>query len=210
MKVDNKQINSEIYQSLLNLANEVFEYATVNEGSYTLSNIVKLIKERKLLFNKKFKDEETNVEVGRFKCSFYKSMVFELLQKFERLAGIKKKAVFSRLSDDKLLATFNITIKNVDKSLLNVLNLKKSITEILSSNILLVPDKNVIVASDGQILSVRPVEINEVSALCDMSSEYIFLSPKMIKEGTYSNHFMQIIQIQLVLCMLIHMLVEKL
>ena len=189
MKVDNKQINSDIYQSLLNLANEVFEYATVNEGSYTLSNIVKLIKERKLLFNKKFKDEETNVEVGRFKCSFYKSMVFELLQKFERLAGIKKKAVFSRLSDDKLLATFNITIKNVDKSLLNVLNLKKSITEILSSNILLVPDKNVIVASDGQILSVRPVEINEVSALCDMSSEYIFLSPKMIKEGTYSISF---------------------
>lgn len=98
--MSNDELNKAIYEAVLKESTGFFEHIDVPDGTYTASALAKLSDNNELNIDPDFNaSEEVNIHVNRFKCSFLKKSLFHMLKKFEKLAKIKKKYLFSKLSE---------------------------------------------------------------------------------------------------------------
>ena len=184
-------MNLAILNKLYEIAFAVWEkMAKVSDyGSYTASEISKMLGKEFCLSNEQNEDEQTTVSVGTYTCSFPLKNIFYFVSVFEKLASIGRNAkqfVFEESGELLGKATFEVSkgmselCKFVaDDELRPVMNY-----------IILDAANNCLVASDGHKLLSFPTKVLEYSG--DLSNFYICpkkfdLMCKKMKKGEIYN-----------------------
>lgn len=116
-----KELNRAILCELVKIADGVFEKTNIKAGTYTAAELQKEKDANGNTINYVIEKELTNksyeVCVEGFKCSFLACQVFNLVWRFEQLAGVKssEKKRFVRMSEAKkdVLCYFYV---NIEKS----------------------------------------------------------------------------------------------
>ena len=189
--MSDKEMNLAILNKLYEIAFAVWEkMAKVSDyGSYTASEISKMLGKEFCLSNEQNEDEQTTVSVGTYTCSFPLKNIFYFVSVFEKLASVGRNAkqfVFEESGELLGKATFEVSkgmselCKFVaDDELRPVMNY-----------IILDAANNCLVASDGHKLLSFPTKVLEHSG--DLSNFYInpkkfALMCKKMKNGEVYN-----------------------
>ena len=185
--MSNDELNKAIYEAVLKESTGFFEHIDVPDGTYTASALAKLSDNNELNIDPDFNaSEEVYIHVNRFKCSFLKKSLFHMLKKFEKLANIKNKYLFSKLSEkDVPVLVFNMDVSSAHKSLINAIDethIHSALTKIYLDY-----KNSKLVASDGYILMARHIDIREELKTDDLNNEYIYLTKEMLKHANVSQ-----------------------
>lgn len=189
--MSDKEMNMAILNKLYEIAFAVWEKMAkvADYGSYTASEIAKMLGKEFCLSNEQNEDEQTTVSVGTYTCSFPLKNIFYFVSVFEKLASVGRNArqfVFEESGELLGKATFEVSkgmselCKFVaDDELRPVMNY-----------IILDAANNCLVASDGHKLLSFPTKILEYSG--DLSNFYISqkkfaLMCKKMKKGEIYN-----------------------
>lgn len=189
--MSDKEMNMAILNKLYEIAFEVLEKMAkvADYGSYTASEIAKMLGKEFCFSNEQNEDEKTTVSVGTYTCSFPLKNIFYFVSVFEKLASVGRNAkqfVFEESGELLGKATFEV-IKGMselckfvaDDELRPVMNY-----------IILDAANNCLVASDGKKLLSFPAKVLEHYG--DLSNFYInpkkfaFMCKKM-KNGEVYN-----------------------
>lgn len=189
--MSDKEMNMAILNKLYEIAFAVWEKMAkvADYGSYTASEIAKMLGKEFCFSNEQNEDEQTTVSVGTYTCSFPLKNIFYFVSVFEKLASVGKNArqfVFEESGELLGKATFEVSkgmselCKFVaDDELRPVMNY-----------IILDAANNCLVASDGHKLLSFPTKVLEYSG--DLSNFYIcpkkfaLMCKKMKKGEVYS------------------------
>ena len=189
--MSDKEMNFAILNKLYEVAFSVWEKMAkvADYGSYTASEITKMLDKEFCFSNEQDKDEKVTVSVGTYICSFPLKYVFYYVSVFEKLASIGRNArqfVFEESGELFSKVTFEVSkgmselCKFVaDDDLRPVMNY-----------IILDAANNCLVASDGKKLLSFPTKVLEHSG--DLSNFYIcpkkfaLMCKKMKKGEIYS------------------------
>ena len=173
--MSDKEINMAILNKLYDIAFAVWKKMAkvADYGSYTASEIAKMLGKEFCLSNEQNEDEKTTVSVGTYTCSFPLKNIFYFVSVFEKIASVGRNAkqfVFEESGELLGKATFEVSkgmselCKFVaDDELRPVMNY-----------IILDAANNCLVASDGKKLLSFPAKVLEHYG--DLSNFYI--SPK--------------------------------
>ena len=189
--MSDKEMNMAILNKLYEIAFAVWENMAkvADYGSYTASEIAKMLGKEFCFSNEQNEDEKVTVSVGTYTCSFPLKKIFYFVSVFEKLASVGRNAKqFVFEESGKLLgkATFEVSkgmselCKFVaDDELRPVMNY-----------IILDAANNCLVASDGHKLLSFPTKVLEYSG--DLSNFYICpkkfsLMCKKMKKGEIYN-----------------------
>lgn len=189
--MSDKEMNLAILNKLYEIAFAVWEKMAkvADYGSYTASEIAKMLGKEFCFSNEQNEDEKTTVSVGTYTCSFPLKNVFYFVSVFEKLASVGKNAkqfVFEESGELFGKVTFEVSkgmselCKFVaDDELRPVMNY-----------IILDAANNCLIASDGKKLLSFPTKVLEHSG--DLSNFYInpkkfaLMCKKMKKGEVYS------------------------
>lgn len=189
--MSDKEINFAILNKLYEIAFAVWEKMAkvADYGSYTASDIAKMLGKEFCFSNEQNEDEKVTVSVGTYTCSFPLKNIFYFVSVFEKLASVGRNAkqfVFEESGELLGKATFEV-IKGMselckfvsDDELRPVMNY-----------IILDAANNCLVASDGHKLLSFPTNVLEHSG--DLSNFYICpkkfaLMCKKMKKGEIYN-----------------------
>lgn len=189
--MSDKEMNMAILNKLYEIAFAVWDKMAkvADYGSYTASEIAKMLGKEFCLSNEQNEDEQTTVSVGTYTCSFPLKNIFYFVSVFERLASVGRNArqfVFEESGELLGKVTFEVSkgmselCKFVsDDELRPVMNY-----------IILDAANNCLVASDGHKLLSFPTKVFEHSG--DLSNFYIcpkkfaLMCKKMKKGEIYS------------------------
>lgn len=86
--MNEKELNQAILAELYKAADETWKAAktgSIDIGSYTAAEVARMLKKRKLQL---VEDKCYSVTVGDFSCRFTGYSVFDIVAKFEKLAGV--------------------------------------------------------------------------------------------------------------------------
>ena len=189
--MSDKEMNLSILNKLYEIAFAVWEKMAkvADYGSYTASEITKMLGKEFCFSNEQNEDEKTTVSVGTYTCSFPLKNIFYFVSVFEKLASVGRNAkqfVFEESGELFGKATFEVSkgmselCKFVaDDELRPVMNY-----------IILDAANNCLVASDGHKLLSFPTKVLEYSG--DLSNFYICpkkfaLMCKKMKNGEVYN-----------------------
>lgn len=189
--MSDKEMNLAILNKLYEIAFAVWEKMAkvADYGSYTASEIAKMLGKEFCFSNEQNEDEKTTVSVGTYTCSFPLKNIFYFVSVFEKLASVGRNAkqfVFEESGELLGKATFEASkvmselCKFVaDDELRPVMNY-----------IILDAANNCLVASDGHKLLSFPTKVLEYSG--DLSNFYICpkkfaLMCKKMKKGEIYN-----------------------
>ena len=189
--MSDKEMNLSILNKLYDIAFAVWEKMAkvADYGSYTASDIAKMLGKEFCLSNEQNEDENVTVSVGTYTCSFPLKNIFYFVSVFEKLASVGRNAkqfVFEESGELLGKATFEVSkgmselCKFVaDDELRPVMNY-----------IILDAANNCLVASDGKKLISFPAKVLEYSG--DLSNFYICpkkfaLMCKKMKKGEIYN-----------------------
>ena len=189
--MSDKEMNLAILNKLYEIAFAVWEKMAkvADYGSYTASEIAKMLGKEFCFSNEQNEDEKTTVSVGAYTCSFPLKNIFYFVSVFEKLASVGRNAkqfVFEESGELLGKATFEASkvmselCKFVaDDELRPVMNY-----------IILDAANNCLVASDGHKLLSFPTKVLEYSG--DLSNFYICpkkfaLMCKKMKKGEIYN-----------------------
>lgn len=189
--MSDKEMNMAILNKLYEIAFAVWEKMAkvADYGSYTASEIAKMLGKEFCFSNDQNEDEKTTVSVGTYTCSFPLKNIFYFVSVFENLASVGRNAkqfVFEESGELLGKATFEASkgmselCKFVaDDELRPVMNY-----------IILDAANNCLVASDGHKLLSFPTKVLEYSG--DLSNFYICpkkfaLMCKKMKKGEIYN-----------------------
>ena len=189
--MSDKEMNLAILNKLYEIAFAVWEKMAkvADYGSYTASEISKMLGKEFCFSNEQNEDEKTTVSVGTYTCSFPLKNIFYFVSVFEKLASVGRNAkqfVFEESGELLGKATFEASkvmselCKFVaDDELRPVMNY-----------IILDAANNCLVASDGHKLLSFPTKVLEYSG--DLSNFYICpkkfaLMCKKMKKGEIYN-----------------------
>ena len=189
--MSDKEMNLAILNKLYEIAFAVWEKMAkvADYGSYTASEIAKMLGKEFCFSNEQNEDEKTTVSVGTYTCSFPLKNIFYFVSVFENLASVGRNAkqfVFEESGELLGKATFEASkvmselCKFVaDDELRPVMNY-----------IILDAANNCLVASDGNKLLSFPTKVLEHSG--DLSNFYICpkkfaLMCKKMKKGEIYN-----------------------
>ena len=189
--MSDKEMNLAILNKLYEIAFAVWEKMAkvADYGSYTASEIAKMLGKEFCFSNEKNEDEKTTVSVGTYTCSFPLKNIFYFVSVFEKIASVGRNArqfVFEESGELLGKATFEVSkgmselCKFVaDDELRPVMNY-----------IILDAANNCLVASDGHKLLSFPTKVLEYSG--DLSNFYICpkkfaLMCKKMKKGEIYN-----------------------
>ena len=189
--MSDKEMNMAILNKLYEIAFAVWEKMAkvADYGSYTASEIAKMLGKEFCFSNEQNEDEKTTVSVGTYTCSFPLKNIFYFVSVFENLASVGRNAkqfVFEESGELLGKATFEASkgmselCKFVaDDELRPVMNY-----------IILDAANNCLVASDGHKLLSFPTKVLEYSG--DLSNFYICpkkfaLMCKKMKKGEIYN-----------------------
>ena len=189
--MSDKEMNMAILNKLYEIAFAVWEKMAkvADYGSYTASEISKMLGKEFCLSNEQNEDEQTTVSVGTYTCSFPLKNIFYFVSVFEKLASVGRNArqfVFEESGELLGKVTFEVSkgmselCKFVaDDELRPVMNY-----------IILDAANNCLVASDGHKLLSFPTKVLEYSG--DLSNFYICpkkfdLMCKKMKKGEIYN-----------------------
>ena len=189
--MNDKEMNMAILNKLYEIAFAVWEKMAkvADYGSYTASEIAKMLGKEFCFSNEQNEDEKITVSVGTYTCSFPLKNIFYFVSVFEKLASVGRNAkqfVFEESGELLGKATFEV-IKGMselckfvaDDELRPVMNY-----------IILDAANNCLVASDGHKLLSFPTKVLEHSG--DLSNFYICpkkfaLMCKKMKKGEIYN-----------------------
>ena len=189
--MSDKEMNMAILNKLYEIAFAVWEKMAkvAGYGSYTASDIAKMLGKEFCFSNEQNEDEQITVSVGTYTCSFPLKNIFHFVSVFEKLASIGRNAkqfVFEESGELLGKVTFEVSkgmselCKFVaDDELRPVMNY-----------IILDAANNCLVASDGHKLLSFPTKVLEYSG--DLSNLYIcpkkfaFMCKKMKKGEIYN------------------------
>lgn len=189
--MSDKEMNLAILNKLYEIAFAVWEKMAkvADYGSYTASEIAKILDKEFCFSNEQDKDEKVTVSVGTYTCSFPLKNIFYFVSVFEKLASVGRNArqfVFEESGELFSKVTFEVSkgmselCKFVaDDELRPVMNY-----------IILDAANNCLVASDGKKLLSFPTKVLEHSG--DLSNFYIcpkkfaLMCKKMKKGEIYS------------------------
>lgn len=189
--MSDKEMNLAILNKLYEIAFAVWEKMAkvADYGSYTASEIAKMLGKEFCFSNEQNEDEKTTVSVGTYTCSFPLKNVFYFVSVFEKLASVGKNAkqfVFEESGELFGKVTFEVSkgmselCKFVaDDELRPVMNY-----------IILDAANNCLIASDGKKLLSFPTKVLEHPG--DLSNFYInpkkfaLMCKKMKKGEVYS------------------------
>lgn len=189
--MSDKEMNLAILNKLYEIAFAVWDKMAkvADYGSYTASEIAKMLGKEFCFSNEQNEDEQTTVSVGTYTCSFPLKNIFYFVSVFEKLASVGRNAkqfVFEESGELLGKATFEVSkgmselCKFVaDDELRPVMNY-----------IILDAANNCLVASDGHKLLSFPTNVLEYSG--DLSNFYICpkkfaLMCKKMKKGEIYN-----------------------
>ena len=189
--MSDKEMNMAILNKLYEIAFAVWEKMAkvADYGSYTASEIAKMLGKEFCFSNEQNEDEKTTVSLGTYTCSFPLKNIFYFVSVFEKLASVGRNAkqfVFEESGELLGKATFEASkvmselCKFVaDDELRPVMNY-----------IILDAANNCLVASDGHKLLSFPTKVLEYSG--DLSNFYICpkkfaLMCKKMKKGEIYN-----------------------
>ena len=189
--MSDKEMNLSILNKLYEIAFAVWEKMAkvADYGSYTASEITKMLGKEFCFSNEQNEDEQITVSVGTYTCSFPLKNIFYFVSVFEKLASVGRNAkqfVFEESGELFGKATFEVSkgmselCKFVaDDELRPVMNY-----------IILDAANNCFVASDGHKLLSFPTKVLEYSG--DLSNFYICpkkfaLMCKKMKKGEIYN-----------------------
>ena len=189
--MSDKEMNLSILNKLYDIAFAVWEKMAkvADYGSYTASEISKMLGKEFCFSNEQNEDEKTTVSVGTYTCSFPLKNIFYFVSVFEKLASVGRNArqfVFEESGELLGKVTFEVSkgmselCKFVaDDELRPVMNY-----------IILDAANNCLVASDGHKLLSFPTKVLEYSG--DLSNFYICpkkfaLMCKKMKKGEIYN-----------------------
>lgn len=182
-----KEMNRAILGKLYAIAHKVFdEGVEMPEGSYTSIELAKEQKKRKRLHKSIFRDGYikegpryrgtylqmcdctplASVEVGAFKADFCVSKIFDLVAKFEKLAGVppKDKEVFAHASDngnDDVLYSVDVEVNKGLGTLSKFVARKREKRPSVEKICLDIKNKRAI-ATNCYVLQAKPIYICDV------------------------------------------------
>ena len=189
--MSDKEMNMAILNKLYEIAFAVWEKMAkvADYGSYTASEITKMLDKEFCFSNEQDKDEKVTVSVGTYICSFPLKYVFYYVSVFEKLASIGRNArqfvfeesgeLFSKVTFEVSKGMSELCKFIADDELRPVMNY-----------IMLDAANNCLVASDGKKLLSFPTKVLEHSG--DLSNFYIcpkkfaLMCKKMKKGEIYS------------------------
>lgn len=186
-----KEMNMAILNKLYEIAFAVWEKMAkvADYGSYTASEITKMLDKEFCFSNEQDKDEKVTVSVGTYTCSFPLKNIFYFVSVFEKLASVGRNArqfVFEESGELFSKVTFEVS-KGMSE-------LCKFVTDDelrpVMNYIILDAANNCLVASDGKKLLSFPTKVLEHSG--DLSNFYICpkkfaLMCKKMKKGEIYN-----------------------
>ena len=189
--MSDKEMNLAILNKLYEIAFAVWEKMAkvADYGSYTASEIAKMLDKEFCFSNEQDKDEKVTVSVGTYICSFPLKYVFYYVSVFEKLASIGRNArqfvfeesgeLFSKVTFEVSKGMSELCKFIADDELRPVMNY-----------IILDAANNCLVASDGKKLLSFPTKVLEHSG--DLSNFYICpkkfaLMCKKMKKGEIYN-----------------------
>lgn len=189
--MNDKEMNIAILNKLYEIAFAVWEKMAkvADYGSYTASEIAKMLGKEFCFSNEQNEDEKTTVSVGTYTCSFPLKNIFYFVSVFEKLASVGRNAkqfVFEESGELLGKATFEVSKEMselckfvADDELRPVMNY-----------IILDAANNCLVASDGKKLLSFPTKVFEHFG--DLSNFYInpkkfALMCKKMKNGEVYN-----------------------
>lgn len=166
-----KEKNFAILCKLYEIADEIWANAEYKQaGVFTAADIARSIKSKKnkIVSFGDSENEQITVEVDSFICTIPKSLIFEYICVFERLAGAggKKAKTFVHTEDTgDVLGSCKFELTKDFADLVHFIA-KDELRQTML-NVALNVDLSCLVASDGKVLKAYPVHIIETSG--DMS-----------------------------------------
>lgn len=173
-------LNSLILSELVTIGKMIFEDCNglqcnhVKGGTFTASELAnKKQNKHDIMFVMDRADELVHIEIDRFKCTFKRENIFDMIHRFEKLCGIgaKNKTRFTRIEESgKKVASFMIHITKKHQELKKFVS-----TDVLRPSLCSVyldADLGVLVATNGRILKEMPINI-QADELPENTSVYI-------------------------------------
>lgn len=173
-------LNNLILSELITIGKMIFEDCKelqcnwVKGGTFTASELAtRKQNKHDITFLMDRADELVFVEIDRFKCSFKREHIFDMIHRFEKLCGIgsKNKTRFTRIEESgKKIASFKIQVTKKHQELKKYVStdqLRPSLCSVyLDANL------GVLVATNGHILKEMPIDI-QADELPENTSVYI-------------------------------------
>lgn len=189
--MSDKEMNLAILNKLYEIAFAVWEKMAkvADYGSYTASEIAKMLGKEFCFSNEQNEDEKITVSVGKYTCSFPLKNIFYFVSVFEKLASVGRNArqfVFEESGELLGKVTFEVS-KGMSELCKFVADDK---LRPVMNYIILDVANNCLVASDGHKLLSFPTKVLEHSG--DLSNFYInpkrfaLMCKKMKKGEVYS------------------------
>ena len=189
--MSDKEMNMAILNKLYEIAFAVWEKMAkvADYGSYTASEIAKMLGKEFCFSNEQNEDEKTTVSVGTYTCSFPLKNIFYFVSVFEKLASVGRNAKqFVFEESGELLGKATFEASKVMSELCKFV--ADDELRPFMNYIILDAANNCLVASDGHKLLSFPTKVLEYSG--DLSNFYICpkkfaLMCKKMKKGEIYN-----------------------
>ena len=189
--MSDKEMNMAILNKLYEIAFAVWEKMAkvADYGSYTASEIAKMLGKEFCFSNEQNEDEKTTVSVGTYTCSFPLKNIFYFVSVFEKLASVGRNAKQFVLEESgELLGKATFEASKVMSELCKFV--ADDELRPVMNYIILDAANNCLVASDGHKLLSFPTKVLEYSG--DLSNFYICpkkfaLMCKKMKKGEIYN-----------------------
>ncbi len=179
--MNEKEMNLQILQELIKIADNVFSSSQIAVGTYTAAELAagKRGKNEEIKIGYADRNKMYSVEVGAFKCSFPEHQVFNLVWRFEQLNGTKQKdkARFTRVEEKEVVCEFKMQITKGQTKLEKMVG--KDPCRPVMNYIHIDPYNSAIIATNGRIMKEYKVNIESVDIPEGLN---LYIEPKHIKE----------------------------
>jgi len=172
-----KEKNLAIFNEMLKNAQEQFENEKYEVGTYTIQQLAS-----GRLNHKEYVKRTYRIEVDTFSCEYTERSVYQLLQQFARLAGVKC-PTFTKESEETPVCTFTMDVPKEAKHLANFVATDYYNKEVrpMLCNIFVDVANETLCASDGHLLKTMHVEISNLQGEIK-SRSYVLITAKDIKK----------------------------
>lgn len=182
--MNEKDFNRAVVAELAKVANDYFAALDIPEGTYTAAELANGKKGKdkiKMSAPDEVREARQIVSVGAFRCEFPNERVFELLYKFERLAGVgqKEKTRFVRTGEPTNAVCSFVADFGPKGVMWMAGHVRKDSARPALCHACLNPERGELVATDGQILSIAPVAVSDLSG--ELPAEPLMFNVEMIK-----------------------------
>lgn len=166
--------NMAIFSQMLENAKEVFDSCTIDVGTYSIKELVKLEERRRLFYD--FQGKEFRVKVGEHSKNYFMEKAFRVLNDFCKREKIKC-PLFNKFESGEPVGTFTMEVPADAKILADFVAHEGCLHPVLE-NIFINVAESFLCASDGYKIRIVPIVISDLTG---EYPDYTYIKPAIIK-----------------------------